>query len=305
MKHLLTATAALAALTAVNAQVSGPRTTAGDAGVRVNTPSTSVSTPDTLNINGAAPTVNPRTGPLPRTSVGSPDARGGALTDSLRDRTAFPSSRDWETSSGLPDERRRLTPIPGGTLSDVTPPLDTIDGAGSTIRGSSTAIPTSPSLNTQTTGVAPTSPTVNSTITGVAPTTPLPPMKSDLNTTGVNTPPRASEQPLDQALSAKIRAELSQTPAARGMRLPPETVRDLRITSQGGRVVLEGNVNSLPEKQLVEAQARRVPGVTAIDNRVNVTNRGLGAPATSQIGQSRQNISDLNEERSAASPDLK
>jgi len=297
MNKFLTATAALAALTAVHAQV--PRTTAGDSGIRVNTPTTSVSTPDTVNINGGSPTVNPRSGPLPRTSVGTPDARGGTLTDSLRDRTAFPSSRDWETSSDINQQPRRLTPLPDRTLPDVTAPNSTIEGAGSTIRGGSTTIPTSPTLNSQTTGIAPTSPTVNSTITGAAPTSPVPPMRSDLNATGVNTPPRANEQPLDQALSAKVRAELSQTPA-RGMRLAPETVRDLRITSQGGRLILEGNVNSLAEKQLVEAQARRVPGVVAIDNRMNVTNRGLGAPAAGQIGQSRQNSSDLNEESPAA-----
>jgi len=297
MNKFLTATAALAALTAVHAQV--PRTTAGDSGIRVNTPTTSVSTPDTVNINGGSPTVNPRSGPLPRTSVGTPDARGGTLTDSLRDRTAFPSSRDWETSSDINQQPRRLTPLPDRTLPDVTAPNSTIEGAGSTIRGGSTTIPTSPTLNSQTTGIAPTSPTVNSTITGAAPTSPVPPMRSDLNATGVNTPPRTNEQPLDQALSAKVRAELSQTPA-RGMRLAPETVRDLRITSQGGRLILEGNVNSLAEKQFVEAQARRVPGVVAIDNRMNVTNRGLGAPAAGQIGQSRQNSSDLNEESPAA-----
>jgi len=303
MNKFLTATAALAALTAVHGQV--PRTTAGDAGIRVNTPTTSVSTPDTVNINGGSPTVNPRSGPLPRTSVGTPDARGGTLTDSLRDRTAFPSSRDWETGSDINQQPRRLTPLPDRTLPNVTLPNDTIEGAGSTIRGGSTTIPTSPTLNSQTTGVAPTSPTLNSTTTGIAPTSPLPPMRSDLNATGVNTPPRANEQPLDQALSAKVRAELSQTPA-RGMRLSPETVRDLRITSQGGRLILEGNVNSLAEKQLVEAQARRVPGVIAIDNRVNVSNRGLGAPAAGQVGQSRQNSSDLNEESpSAGGPGLK
>jgi hypothetical protein len=56
---------------------------------------------------------------------------------------------------------------------------------------------------------------------------------------------------------------------------------------------------------LVEAQARRVPGVVAIDNRVNISNRGIGAPAAGQIGQSRQNTSDLNEDRSVTAPDLK
>jgi len=237
----------------------------------------------------------------------------------LRDRTAFPSSRDWETTSGVNDQRRRLTPIPDRTLPDVTPDLGTIQGADSTIRGGSTTIPTSPTINSQTTGiaptspginspttgVAPTSPTVNSAISGTAPTTPLPPMRSDLNTTGVNTPPRASEQPLDQALSAKIRAEMSQTPARGMARLAPETVRDLRITSQGGRVILEGNVRTPLEKQLVEAQARRVAGVVAIDNRVTVGNRSVGGPATGQTGQSRQNSSDLNDDQPATAPDLK
>jgi hypothetical protein len=132
-------------------------------------------------------------------------------------------------------------------------------------------------------------------------------MPSDLNTTGVNTPARSAEQPLDRALSAKIRAELSQMPTRPTMRLSAETVRDMRITSQGGKVILEGNVGSAVEKQMIEVQARRVPGVVAIENRLTVRNRAAGTPATGQIGrsgQSPQNATELNDDHPALSPEI-
>ena len=297
MKQYLTATAALLAISA-QAQLSGPNRTgpgtspgtfqtpgSSESSIQVTTPTSPITvtptTPDTANISVAPPVANPRNGPLPRTSLGTPDPRGGALSDSLGSRSAFPSSRDWETGTGAAGvnqtESRRLTPIPNGSRTDVTPDLQTIEGAGTTIRGG-----------------------------GAASTSAQPTLPSDLNTTGVNTPPRASEQPLDKALSAKIRAQLSQTPVKGMSRLAPETVRDLRITSQGGKVILEGNVNTQAERQLVEVQARQVPGVVAVENRMSLRSRSdVGAPATGQIGQSRQNRSDLNEERPATSPELK
>ena len=132
----------------------------------------------------------------------------------------------------------------------------------------------------------------------------MPAGASDLNTTGVNTPARSAEQPLDRALSAKIRAELSQTRNRASMRLAPETVRDMRITSQGGKVILEGSVNTAAEKQMVEVQARRVPGVVAIENRLAVRNTSAGAPATGQTGQSPQNATELNDDHPALSPEI-
>ena len=86
------------------------------------------------------------------------------------------------------------------------------------------------------------------------------------------------------------------------MRLSPETIRDMRITSQGGKVILEGNVGSAVEKQMIEVQARRVPGVVAIENRLTVRQRNVGAAATSQSGQSPRNASDLNDDHPAPSP---
>jgi hypothetical protein len=125
-----------------------------------------------------------------------------------------------------------------------------------------------------------------------------------LNTTGVNTPARVNEQPLDKALSAKIRAQLSQHPvgAKPAIKIAPETIRDLRITSQNGRVVLEGNVGSKAEKDLIEVNAKEVQGVAAIDNRLKVRNERLGSPASSESGKADQSSSRSRDVIDSASP---
>src|SRR2546421_6832568 len=223
MKHYLTATAVLLALS-VQAQVAGPNRpgpgtspgtfqTPGSASSSIQTTTTdpaapTITTPDTAAIGVAPPVVNPPNVPVPGTSIGTPDATAGTLGDSLRSRSSFPSSRDWET--GAVGASRPLEP------RRITPPLDTIQDSGTTIRGTDTTIPPSTNLN-------------SSAISGTA-TPSQPAMPSDLNSTGVNTPPRANELPLDKALSAKIRAQLSQMPKTGTARLSPETIRDLRIT---------------------------------------------------------------------------
>jgi hypothetical protein len=306
MKVYLTATAALLALSA-QAQLSGPNrvgpgTSPGTFQTQGSTASSiQTTTPDSAAISVAPPIANPVTGPQPRTSLGTPDATAGTLGDSLRTRSSFPSSRDWESGVGasatteIGTDSRRLTPPPSTINPNLSPTLQTS--------------PTPPAVTTPvpppvTSPVPPASTRVTPSTSGVSPTTPAPAMPSDLNTTGVNTPARTAEQPLDRALSAKIRAELSQTPARATMRLSPETIRDMRITSQGGKVILEGNVGSAVERQMIEVHARRVPGVVAIENRLAVRNRAAGAPATSQIGQSPRNASDLNDDHPALSPEI-
>jgi hypothetical protein len=307
MKHFLTATTALLALSA-QAQVSGPnRPGPGSSPGTFQTPSSSsssiqVTTPDSANISVAPRTPNPDLSPVPQTSLGTPDASGGALTDSLRSRSSFPSSRNAETGasdrSALDQneiEARRLTPLPDITppLQPINPPLQPIQGAGSTIRGTTpnTANPAAPFAT-------------GTNASGAASTTVPPPMPSDLNTTGINTPPRVPEQPLDQALSAKLRAQLSQTPRSGAARLSPETIRDLRITSQGGKVILEGNVMTLAQKQLVENQARQIPGVVAVENRLNIRETAVGSPATGQTGQGQLNPSRSQLDHPEISPDF-
>jgi hypothetical protein len=293
MKHYLLATAALAVLT-THAQLSGPnRTGPGASPGTFQTPgavdsSVKTTTPDLPPLTTEPPDATPRTGPLPRTTIGSPDATDGALTDSLRPRTSFPSSRDWETGAvgGSPSrevgrDSSRLTPPPtpnlpniAPQLPDVTPRLDPIRGGGP-----------------------------DTAVNGAQR-----PLRSDLNTTGVNTPPSINEQPLDKALSAKIRAQLSEPVGTRSgssaMNLAPETVRDLRITSQNGRIVLEGMVNTPAEKQVIEKRAKEVPGVIGVDDRITIRNRPAGSPASGQngqadssatSGQTKQNRSDLHE----------
>jgi len=142
--------------------------------------------------------------------------------------------------------------------------------------------------------------------------------RNRMNTTGIKNPPRVVEQPLDRSLSAKIRAQLSATPppgAPPANFLSPEIVRDLRITSQNGKVLLEGMVETAQQKDLIETRARQVQGVAKIDNRLGVLNEStaIGAPARSQTGsstnsatssgQSPANSSDLDDRHSEVAPD--
>jgi hypothetical protein len=126
-------------------------------------------------------------------------------------------------------------------------------------------------------------------------------------TTGVRNPPRIMEQPLDRAMSAKVRAQLSATQPVGSQPLPPELIRDLRITTQNGRVVLEGAVASVQQREQIERLVRQVQGVSAIEDRLTLNGRAVGGAAGSQIGsstnattnvpstgQSPQNRSDLD-----------
>src|SRR5688572_17692778 len=136
MNRYLTATAALLAFSA-QAQLSGPnRVGPGTSPGTFQTPgstasSIQVTTPDSAAISVAPPVANPRTGPLPRTSLGTPDATAGTLGDSLRSRSTFPSSRDWETGVGAPgtteigSDSRRLTPPPSTLNPNLSPALPT------------------------------------------------------------------------------------------------------------------------------------------------------------------------------------
>lgn len=251
MKRYLLATAALAALT-TQAQVGGPnRPGPGTSPGTFQQPgATESSIKQTSPSSGALSTDRPgdlqNSGPR-NTRVGTPDATGGAQSDSLRARRSFPNSRDWETGAvgGSVDAQtgtetsRRLNPPSDGALDPSAAP-------------GSRRIP------------------------------------SDLNTTGVNTPARKNEQPLDKALSAKIRAQLSQTPvgAKPVIKITPESVRDLRITSQNGKVIIEGNVGSKSEKDAIEIRAKEVQGVAAVENRLKVKNENVGSAASGQTGHS-------------------
>lgn len=141
---------------------------------------------------------------------------------------------------------------------------------------------------------------------------------ADLNTTGIAVPPAVPERPLDRALSAKIRSRLSETGTA-AEALSPAVVRDLRITSQNGRVTLEGTVTSDAEKRAIEMRARQVAGVGDINNRLQVRGQGTapaapsptfkpssGAPASSEAGAGAsveaENDLDLDDRHSEILP---
>ena len=297
MKTYLTATAALLAVS-VQAQTSGP----GHPGIG-NSPGTfqlpgatsssiQVTTPDSAAISVAPPITNPDLSPVPHTPIGTPSASGGTITDQLRTESSFPSSRDWETGSAnravnQNEAGRRLTPLP-----ETVPTLPPIQGDPSTsIHGTTPATQSRSTLD-------------GSGVSGTG-ATPTPAIPSDLNTTGVNTPARVPEKPLDKALTAKIRAQLTEVPQSAAARLSPETIRDLRITSQGGKIILEGNVNSAAQKQLAEVEARRVPGVVAVENHLNVHDTSLGAPATGQTGQGQSSTPPVKADHPEIAPDFK
>lgn len=235
-------------------------------------------------------------GITPRTGVGSPDATQGTV-----DPFGSPALHRSDELNGIG------APATGETGADrrLTPPPDVAPNPrplGQTL-GTDAQLSTSPATVNS---VNPDTTTLNrSSLSG-----------GQLNTTGVNTPPRNQPQPFDQALSAKIRAQMSQTPvgAKPAIRINDEAIRDMRITSQNGRVMLEGSVNSQQERDMIEKRAREVQGVAAIDNRLKVRNQNVGAPASSQSGQaqqdqdrvngqSKQNSSDLNDEHKDVTPD--
>jgi len=244
-----------------------------------------------------APRPGALTSPQPQTRLGTPNATAGATdpfrsttTPTMRPNGSINDSRDWERSVGGPatgdfgeDRGGQLTPPP-----DIVGPVRPLTGGGST------------------------------TVPGSG-------ITSDLNMSGINTPPAVPEQPLDRSLSAKIRSQLSLTPRSLGTvprtgematTVSPETVRDLRITSRNGTVVLEGTANSEAERASIEAQARRVQGVANTENRLTVRNPSpVGAPGSAQsdqsqqlpdvsTGQTPQNSTDLRNESRELTPDL-
>jgi hypothetical protein len=251
-----------------------------------NSPRPGILTPDTSPAPGST-AVTP-----PRTSIDTPDATVG-ITDPFRSTSptnrpggSINDSREWERNVGGPvsgelgRDQQRLTPPP------VEPPVEPVNPDTSELDRS-----------------------------GLSGGPQAPKIPSDLNTTGVNTPPRMAEQPLDRALSAKIRAQLSTAPPVGQpvVRIAPEMVRDLRITSQNGKVILEGNVNSEREKEMIEFRAKEVQGVASVENKLKVRNQATGAPGSTQTGQSQQpaeasgqtpqNSSDLQDEHRDITPD--
>ena len=209
-KKFVIAASFAASLLAVgaNAQVSGPNrpgpgTSPGtfqqpsDSKPGLSGSTTTTTTSPRLGVIGSdtSPAQGATSVTPPRTGLNTPDATVGATdplhssSSTIRRDGSINDSRDWERGVGGPasddigQDRGRLTPPP-----DISPSPRPLSGAGSV---SSAVGPVSP-----------------------ATTDSAPRVGSDLNATGVNTPPRTPEQPLDRALSAKIRAQLSTTPAA-------------------------------------------------------------------------------------------
>jgi hypothetical protein len=117
-----------------------------------------------------------------------------------------------------------------------------------------------------------------------------------LNTTGVPSGNSLAGQPLDRALTAKLRAQLSQSPRPGMAAISPETVKGLNIRTDKGRVILQGEVKDEAMRDAIIRSASQVPGIGDIDDRLTIQNRpNIGAPAGAQTGQSPQNELDLND----------
>lgn len=290
-KYFMTA-AALATITA-QAQVSGPnRPGPGTSPGTFQTPSTKPGTPSSFD------TLNPPVSDIPTARTQSPGSLSSGATviqpngplpgvqqndpQDLRTRSQFPSSRDWETNSvGGPGENER-----GSESGRLTPPPD-VNPRPTPLQGGS--VTTSP----------------------IGGSNPAPGGASTL-------PTPTTEQPFDRALSAKIRAQLSHDPqdAKQGARISPEAVRDLRIQSQNGKIILEGAVSSQAEKDAIALRAKGVQGVAGVENRLRVKSQNSGAPAAGEAGrsgspidpkltpgQTPQNDSDLNDSHPEITPD--
>jgi len=220
--------------------------------------------------------------------------------DPLRSRSTFPTSRDWENNVGgaansdIGTDAGRLTPPPninppltGTGSATMTTPSDVLRGT-SPVNGLNA---TSPNI-----GTAATTPAV-----GLNPTSPV--VGSELNTTGVPASGALDQQPLDRAMTAKIRSQLSGSPRAGVTAIAPELVKGLNISSQNGRVIIEGNVPNQATRAAIMRRAREVQGAAGVVDRMTISGNAVGAPGAAQSGQSPQNQDDLNDSHPEISPD--
>ena len=125
-------------------------------------------------------------------------------------------------------------------------------------------------LNTDTTAAAP-SPSKPS---GEAQTSPTAaPAEASPDNTKVNERDRSSAAltPMDQGngkTDLKITQQIRQAVMANGSL--SFTAKNVKIITQGGKVTLRGPVKSEQERSDIEAAARKVAGVTEVDNQLEV-----------------------------------
>lgn len=285
--------------------VNSPITTPSTAPTTTTTPSTS----SPSNFDVVPPPVMPNDPindrfTIPRNSSGIstiPPLPSG--TDPLRSRSAFPTSRDWENNVGgaansdIGTDAGRLTPPP-----DINVRPRPLTGTGSATMTTPSDVIRGTSPNT---GLNATSPTIGtattSPVTGLNATSPV--AGSELNTTGTPATGGLDRQPLDRAMTAKIRSQLSVSPKPGATAISPELINGLRISSQNGRVVIEGNVPNEAMRDSIMRRAGEVQGTGGIIDRMTVANSAVGAPGSTQSGQSPQNQDDLNDNHPQISPD--
>lgn len=67
---------------------------------------------------------------------------------------------------------------------------------------------------------------------------------------------------VDRRITARLRAEIRRDDT-----LSPEA-RSVRVVTVGRRVILEGRVSSIRERDDIDARARAMPGVLEVDDRI-------------------------------------
>lgn len=114
----------------------------------------------------------------------------------------------------------------------------------------------------------------SSTITNPPPpAAPSPPKATDADNTARNTRDAdgATPTPLDQGQST---ADVKVTAAIRSAVLADKSMsmnaQNIKIITKDGVVTLRGPVNSLNEKNSIESIARATPGVTRVENQLEV-----------------------------------
>jgi hypothetical protein len=79
----------------------------------------------------------------------------------------------------------------------------------------------------------------------------------------------------DELLADAVYQRLSDDKRTNAMRI--------KVDARAGTIRLTGDVMSREERETAAQVARQVPGVRAVDNRLNVTQTGAPAPGTSPI----------------------
>jgi len=77
----------------------------------------------------------------------------------------------------------------------------------------------------------------------------------------------STTQPADQKLTEQVRAAIT---GGSGVEANAEATKNVQVSTSGGTVTLKGSVKTDAEKTQLETAAKAVPGVTKVDNQLQV-----------------------------------